>query len=101
MRHRALIVGFCTVLGLTSCGPQFKSDITPIKSPTSYATSYELDGLQIGFDVLTVEQQIAHFGVDMTRADVVPIRVVVRNDSEDEYYIQAEQVFGRTPNGDL
>ena len=101
MRHRALIVVFCTALGLTSCGPQFKSNITPIKSPMGYATSYELDGLQIGFDVLTAEQQTAHFGVDMTRADVVPIRIVVRNDSEDEYYIQAAQVFGRTPNGDL
>ncbi len=101
MRSPALIVVCCTAICLASCGPQFQSNVTPIKSPTAYAASYDLDGLQIGFDVLTVEQQIEHFGVDMTKADVVPIRVVVRNDSEDEYYIQAEQIFGRTANADL
>lgn len=101
MRCSALIVVCCTAIGLASCTPQFRSNVTPIKSPAGYAAFYDLDGLQIGFDVLTAQQQIEHFGVDMSEADVVPIRIVVRNDSKDEYYIKAEQIFGRTANADL
>lgn len=101
MSIRGLLVACCIALGLSGCAPQFQSNITPIKSPMSYAASYEHDGLQIGFHVLSPSEQVEHFGVDMTRADVVPIRVVVRNDSDDEFYIQAEQVFGRTSSGDL
>src|SRR3546814_2796351 len=37
----------------------------------------------------------------MTDADVVPLRIGVRNDSQNEFYIKAEQFFGRSPNGDL
>jgi len=29
------------------------------------------------------------------------VRIVVRNDDTSEYYIQAEQIFGKTANGDL
>lgn len=99
---RAATVWLCAVaMSLGSCAPDFQSNITPIRAPTSYASSYEQSGLQIGFDLLSPKDQIASFGVDMTKADVVPIRIVVRNDSRHEYYIQAEQIFGRTPNGDL
>ena len=37
----------------------------------------------------------------MSKADVTPVRVVVRNDDTSEFYIQAEQIFGQTANGDL
>lgn len=101
MSIRVLLVACCIGTALTGCASQFQANITPIKSPMSYAASYERDGLQIGFHMLPPSKQVEHFGVDMTRADVVPIRVVVRNDSDNEFYIQAEQTFGRTPNGDL
>lgn len=98
--RRAAAAG-CIALLIVGCSPGFQSNITPIRSPTAYPASHEQDGLQIGFDLLSPAQQKEHFGVDMTDADVVPIRVVVRNDATQEYYIQAEQVFGRTANGDL
>ncbi len=86
---------------LFACAPQFQSNVTPIRVPTSYSSSYEKNGLQIGFEVLSPAKQIEHFGVDLTPAEVMPIRIVVRNDAEDEYYIQAGQVFGVTPAEDL
>lgn len=101
MMRGALRPVFVALILLGGCAPGFKSDITPIKSPSSYPTSYSKDGLQIGFHFLTVEDQKRHFGVDMSRADVVPLRVVVRNDSKNEYYIKSDQIFGRTPGGDL
>ncbi len=97
-------IAVCVAGALTitaGCAPQFQSNITPIKPPTSYATSYEQDGLQIGFHVLSAVEQVEHFGVEMTEADVMPVRIVVRNDSKDEFYIQAEQIFGKARNGDL
>ena len=84
-----------------ACAPRFQSSITPIKSPTNYRTSHQEGGLQIGFQFLSVKDQIEHFGVDMTKANVVPIRIVIRNDDPSEFYIQAEQILGKTANGDL
>ena len=99
--RRRVAAACCLLLLVTACGPGFQSNITPIRSPLSYPSSHQQDSLQIGFDQLSPAEQIEHFGVDMTNADVVPIRVVVRNDGTDEFYIQAEQIFGRTANGDL
>ncbi len=57
--------------------------------------------MQIGFNFLSIEEQVEHFGVDMTEAEVVPVRIVVRNDDDDEFYIQADQIYGMTGGGDL
>lgn len=97
----ALCVACSVALALAGCGPGFQSNVTPIKNPTSYKASYQSDGFQIGFDVLTTQEQVAQFGVDMTKADVVPIRVVARNDGNDELYVQEDQIFGKTDGGDL
>ena len=86
---------------VAACAPRFQSSITPIKSPTNYPTSHQEGGLQIGVHFLSTEEQVEHFGVDMTKADVTPVRIVVRNDDTDEFYIQAEQIFGKTADGDL
>lgn len=100
--NRRVTAALCALpLAVAACGPPLQTNIVPIKSPMSYAASYSQDGLQIGFDFLTSAEQIEQFNVDMTEADVVPVRIVVRNDSVNEYYIQAEQIFGRTANGDL
>ena len=90
-----------TMALVTACAPRFQSSITPIKSPTSYRTSHQAGGLQIGFHFLSPEEQAEHFGVSMTKADVIPVRIVVRNDDTDEFYIQAEQIFGKTADGNL
>lgn len=97
----ALCITCSIALALAGCAPGFQSNVTPIKSPTSYKASYQSDGFQIGFDVLTPQEQIAQFGTDMTKADVVPIRVVARNDGNDELYVQEDQIFGKTDSGDL
>lgn len=99
MKRLAAICAVLIVVG--GCGPSFQSNITPIRPPSSYPASHQQDGLQIGFDVLSPAEQVEHFGVDMTNADVVPLRVVVRNDGTEEFYVQAEQIFGKTANGDL
>ena len=57
--------------------------------------------MQIGFHFLSIQEQKEHFGIDMSKSDVLPVRIVVRNDGEHEFYLQAEQMFGRVPNGDL
>jgi len=67
----------------------------------SYASSHEQDGLQLGFEKMSPKQQVEQFGVDLTSAEVVPIRIVVRNDGKDEFYIQAGQIFGLTHSKDL
>ena len=97
----ALCVTCSIALALAGCTPGFQSNVTPIKNPSSYKASYQSDGFQIGFDVLSTQEQIAQFGVDMTKADVVPIRVVARNDGNDELYVQEDQIFGKTDGGDL
>ena len=105
MTHRApLRISVVAVLlteFVVACSPGFQSTITPIKSPTSFRTSHQEGGLQIGFHFLSSEEQVEHFGVDMTEADIVPVRFVVRNDDASEFYIQAEQIFGKTAGGDL
>jgi hypothetical protein len=101
MTIRALVMICAVVSMLTACGKPLQTNIVPIKNPIGYASFYEKDGLQVGFDMLSPSDQVEQFNVDMTNADVMPIRVVVRNDSGDEFYIQAEQVFGRTSNADL
>ena len=98
--HVALAAVFAAAF-VAACTPRFQSSITPIKSPTNYRTSHQEGGLQIGFHFLSTEEQVEHFGVDMTKADVTPVRIVVRNDDTDEFYIQAEQIFGKTADGDL
>ena len=98
--HFALVT-IVTVALVAACAPRFQSSITPIKSPTSYRTSHQESGLQIGFHFLSPKEQVEHFGIDMTKADVIPVRIVVRNDDTDEFYIQAEQIFGKTFDGNL
>jgi hypothetical protein len=88
-------------LALAGCGKPIQTNIVPIKDPASYASAYSKDGFQIAFELLSPEQQIEQFNIDMTDADVVPIRIIVRNDSQNEFYIKAEQVFGKTANADL
>jgi outer membrane lipoprotein SlyB len=101
MMIRTLVMICASALILTACGKPLQTNIVPIKNPMGYASALEKDGLQIGFDTLSPSDQVEQFNVDMTNADVVPIRVVVRNDSQDEFYIKAEQIFGRTSNADL
>lgn len=92
--------GACACL-IAACAPPLETNVVPIATPADGAASYQGDGLQVAIAPLTAEEQVAQFNVEMTRADVLPFRVVARNDSGDEYYIQADQVFGRTVNGDL
>lgn len=92
---------FGVLLLAAGCAPEFQPQITPIKDPSAYRITHSEDGLSVGFHFLSVEEQKEHFGVDMSRADVVPVRVVVRNDSRREYFLDAGQVFGRTSSGDL
>ena len=99
MRRTTSLLLICLLAA--GCAPQFQSNITPIRAPTSYPASYDEAGFQIAFDVLSPAAQEEHFGVDMTDGDVLPVRIVIRNDSQHEYYVQAEQIFGRTANGDL
>ena len=103
-RRSSCVIAATAVLSVAivgACSPGFQSNVTPIKNPMDYRIAHREGGLQIGFDFLSVEEQIEHFGVDMTKADVVPVRIVVRNDDRDEFYIQADQIFGETADGDL
>lgn len=98
---RAVSLACALSLILAGCGKPIQTNIVPIKDPSSYASAYSQDGLQIAFEMLSPEQQVEQFNIDMTDADVVPIRIIVRNDSQNEFYIKAEQVYGKTANGDL
>ncbi len=98
MKSRLVFILLCIMLG---CTPRFQSNVTPIKTPSSYKSSLEREGFVLGFEVLSPEKQVKHFGINMLKADVQPVRVVARNDSPYEYYVQAEQIFGLTAEGDL
>ena len=89
------------LLVVSGCGASFQPNVTPIHSPEEYSSSFENDGLKIGFEFLNPGKQIENFGVDLTKANIQPVRIVVLNDSIYEFHIQDDQIFGRTKEMDL
>ncbi|RMH30841.1 MAG: hypothetical protein D6690_18025 [Nitrospirae bacterium] len=98
--HRLL----CLVLIITfsACAAPLKTDTVSFKSPVSYPSHQEVEGLHLAIDAIdSVDRSEAIFGTDLKEANILPIHLIVHNQGTKEFEINALQVFGITASGEI
>jgi len=90
------------LLMLTGCAAPLRTDTTTFRLPTQYPNHQEIDGLELAVvPVAGVERSRAVFGTDMHTAGILPVQIIAQNKGSREFEVNAAQMFGMTPNGEL
>ncbi len=80
----------------------FQANVTSFRPPTDYANHVNLNGLVIACEVLgSPELSKRQFNVDLNAIGVLPVRLIVKNDSQTEAEIDRSQIFGVLSDGSL
>ena len=80
----------------------FKANVTSFRSPADYPNHVNLSGLIIACEVLnTPEASKRQFNVDLNAIGVLPVRLIVKNDSQSEIEIDRSQIFGILSDGSM
>lgn len=97
-----LLLATCySLLALSGCAT-FQDRVTPIRPPSDYYTHTDVGGVVIACEVLSTPQQSeAQFNVDLTRIGILPIKLIVKNNSEQSVQIDRSQIFGVLNDGSM
>lgn len=99
LKSRLNLFLFLLVFG---CAAPLKTDTVSFKLPSSYPNYKNLDGLHVAVvPVSSLEQTEKIFGTDLKEANILPLQLVVKNNSVKEFEINHQQIFGITPNDEL
>jgi hypothetical protein len=80
----------------------FQSNVVPIKQPSAYPNHVNVDGLIVAIEPLRdVEALKQQFGVDLSNADVLPVKLIVKNEGDHEVEIDSTQIFGLLADGTM
>lgn len=89
------------IISLVGCAT-FKANVTSFRSPADYPNHVNLNGLIIACEVLnTPEASKEQFNVDLNAIGVLPVRLIVKNDSQSEAEIDRSQIFGILADGSM
>ncbi|MCK4859816.1 MAG: hypothetical protein KAS87_04580 [Candidatus Omnitrophica bacterium] len=93
-----LIFLFSVIIGCAT----FEDRVTPIRPPSDYYVHSDIDGVIIGVEVLnTPEQSKAQFNVDLTKMGILPVKLIVKNNSGQNVEIDRTQIFGVRNDGSM
>lgn len=86
---------------ITGCAT-FKANITSFQDPSAYSNHVTLNGVIVACEILnTKEASKRQFNVDLNAIGVLPVRLIVKNDSSSEVEIDRSQIFGILPDGSM
>lgn len=93
---------FCFLFSaITGCAT-FQDMVTPIRPPADYYTHTDVGGVIIAVEVLsTPEQSRAQFNTDLGRIGILPIKLIVKNNSGQSVQIDRSQIFGVLNDGSM
>lgn len=80
----------------------FQANVTSFKDPSVYSNHVNLDGVIVACEILdTKETSKRQFNVDLNAIGVLPVRLIVKNDSKSEVEVDRAQVFGFLADGSI
>ncbi|MCD6093202.1 MAG: hypothetical protein J7J51_00155 [Candidatus Omnitrophica bacterium] len=92
----------CFLASIISGCATFQDRVTPIRPPSDYYTRTDVGGVVIAAEVLsTPEQSRAQFNVDLGKIGILPIKLIVKNNSEQTVQIDRSQIFGVRNDGSM
>ena len=97
-----LLLATCySLLALSGCAT-FQDRVTPIRPPADYYTHTDVGGVVIATEVLsTPEQSRAQFNTDLGRIGILPVKLIVKNNSGQSVQIDRSQIFGVLNDGSM
>lgn len=91
--NKAIVILFC-ILSLIGCAT-FRSKPTPFHAPEDNPNHVNLNGLIIACETLdTPEASKKQFNIDFNAKKVLPVRLIVRNNSQNKVKFIRSQIFG-------
>ena len=98
---RKIIAVIACIVLFAGCAT-FKTQTTSFKTPSAYPNYASVDGVELAAILVdTKEASKHHFNVDLNKIGVLPVRLIVKNDGDNEVEIDASQVFGILPDGSM
>ncbi|MFW6188856.1 MAG: hypothetical protein ACOC7T_00350 [Planctomycetota bacterium] len=95
---RALVITLI-VVSVAGCA-RYERRPLAFKSPAAYANHQTVEGVSLGAQKLADRREARQvFGFDIIRAEVLPVQVVIDNESGDPFSIVPEQSFIEMPDG--
>ncbi|GIX46089.1 MAG: hypothetical protein KatS3mg131_0300 [Candidatus Tectimicrobiota bacterium] len=92
MRVWALLTGLVFFVG---CAAPLRTSVAPFRPPTQLPNAQKIGNLVVAAEVLdTPEKSKRVFGTDLAAAGILPVQLVVENRGNQEYEIDAAQIFG-------
>jgi hypothetical protein len=88
-------IGVAIIWLVAGCAAPLRTTVAPFPSPDLLPSAERLWHLVIAVDLLdTPEKSARVFGTDLAAADILPVQVVVKNTGNQEYEINAAQIYG-------
>lgn len=85
-----------------ACSAPLRTSPAPFRLPSSYGAFAQWEGLEVAIDPIdAAERSRELFGTDMWEADILPLRLIVRNVGKHEFELAGAQVFGMSAAGEL
>lgn len=80
---------------LMGCAAPLRTSVAPFRPPEFFANAQTVWQLRIAADALdTAEKSSRVFGTDLGAADILPVQLIVQNSGNQEYEIDAGQIYG-------
>ncbi len=94
MSKQSLIIGIL-MLGLSACSPSpYEVVEMPVRDAGLYPLSQTIDGITVAVDEITnSDRSKQYFGVDMFKYGIVPVNVVISNDTDRRQLVNPSDIL--------
>ncbi len=92
--QRISIILFVSFLGLSACATEYQVVQIPLRNADLYPRSLTRAGITVAVDGITDRERVmAYFGVDLIKAKILPINIIITNHGSGRYIIKPSDLL--------
>lgn len=93
MRRLMVLLTF-SLLGLTACATEYQVVQFPLRDADLYPRSQTKAGITVAIDEITDSERVkTYFGVDLLKAKILPVNIIVSNHGDGRYIIKPSDIL--------